>query len=784
MPQLKKIKSIKNYRNFVNFESDQNLHKREIIYAPNGSGKTHLSRLLVAMKSPNTSLNSFKSKEAIESDEVKIELCFDNENITDVTYNSEDAQEILANVLVFNSDYVNKNIACPNFKEKDLSGEVILELGEEDVAVSRAKKDVSNYIKTAREAIDELSNAFTWYVEELRGGKYSSDERNIWKALDIAKIITINQQEKEKSKFNSECIENILSADYTNAKQKRNDLLLLGSEDKISINELLPHIDLQDIRKELEKSTSFSRDNEEIANNVKFFVSFLKPFLNGYSSPNELLEKSILESEDQGHCLLCGQALDVATKELFSEYKIFLAGEKSKYESKLLAWQAKVDELIISIGKLTNAHEKRINKLSALLNLRERWTRYATEEFLTQLSALRDMLEAKRENPTDIIRIDLGIEEILNSLSNQISSNNKLIFKINKKMDDASVELAKARTMVGEKELQAFLKNHKSQIDHIKTAQQEMAESERRLREAEEKAPKKDVRQQICRLFNYFMKNRLGIEKYNAEIVNEQIIIKLNDVDISESMELVSEGEKNMMGLAYYMASSIQALNSEDKFGEAIFVIDDPVSSVSYSNIFGICTLLASFQNDILQAVWNKESAQNGQTIILTHNIQFFNIMRKQIWSKERAKEGQESKDGYAILNNHTINRIKIGHLLSDFESSLLAIYEANRDGTYFNVCNNIRRICEILKHFYGIKGDFSAETIKRIFPYIVEKEYDALYKTINFFSHGTANDMDILPPEIIKKATEDFIEMFSCDESPFVETWTSAQELSSAVES
>ena len=117
------------------------------------------------------------------------------------------------------------------------------------------------------------------------------------------------------------------------------------------------------------------------------------------------------------------------------------------------------------------------------------------------------------------------------------------------------------------------------------------------------------------------MKKRLGVEKYNAEIVNKQIIIKLNDIDISESMGLISEGEKNMMGLAYYMASSIQTLNSKDKFGEAIFVIDDPVSSVSYSNIFGICTLLFSFQNDIIGTVWKKKSIRNGQIIVLTQHL-------------------------------------------------------------------------------------------------------------------------------------------------------------------
>lgn len=781
MPQLKKIKKIKNYRNFVNFESDQDIYKHEIIYAPNGSGKTHLSRLFMALQNPDVDLNNFKSKEANENDEIKVDLCFDKgDDITDTTRDSENVREILAKILVFNNDYVNKNISCPDFKEKDLSGEVILELGKEDVAVSKARKEVSDYTKAVCAAIDGFSEDFANHVNDLKSSKYSSGEKNIWKVLDITKIITINQQEKAKSIFNSECIEKILSADYADAEQRRKDLLSLESEDRIPTSILLPPIDLQDIKKELKKSTLFPTDDEKVANSVNFLTDFLKPYLSGYSSPAALLEQSFLESENREHCLLCDRALDATTKKLFSKYKAFLAGEKSKYEIKLSMWQTTIDKLVEAINELMNTQEKRVNKLCVLLRLQERWVKYVAEDILIQLNKLQSMLEAKKGNPAEIIKIDFSIEEALNNLKNQISANNKLVSKINKKMDDASAALAAARSAVGEKELQSFISNHKNQIDNIEAIQQEMAKSEQKLREAEEKAPRGDIRQQICKLFNYFMKKRLGVEKYNAEIVNKQIIIKLNDIDISESMGLISEGEKNMMGLAYYMASSIQTLNSKDKFGEAIFVIDDPVSSVSYSNIFGICTLLFSFQNDIIETVWKKKSIRNGQIIVLTHNIQFFNIMRNQIWSKEKgAKEGQEPRDGYSILNSNTMNRIKMGHLLSDFESSLLTIYQADKNKTYFNVCNSIRRVCEILKHFYGIREDFTAETIKKIFPYATEQKYDALYKTINFFSHGSANGTDILPPEIVKKATEEFIEIFSHNKSPFVGVWTAVQELS-----
>lgn len=782
MPQLKKIKSINNYRNFLNFNSNEDISKHEIIYAPNGSGKTHLSRLFRILRDQNVNLNTFRSKESEQEDTVKFELMFDSTIINRDNYKTTENQEILDKVLVFNNDYTAKNIICPDFKDKKLDGDIVIELGAEDANISKIKQTISNQEGEISKELDSILLNHKEQTTRLKESKYSPNERNIWSAFNITEILTVNDKEKSKSHFNFEKIKQINSKDYSTAEQRREELLLLGDASKMHANQPLPTLDLEAIGNELRKSTTFPTTDDEITNSVQLIINFLRQYVGIQLSPTDLLKQAIKESEESGHCLLCNRELNLNTKELFTKYKKLLADEKTKYEEKLTNWQAEVNNLKKELEKLTNTQEREANRICALLQIDKQWDRYDTKKTIGQLDELYNAIDRKIVNSKNEIKINPDLKNTLNSLEKQIIKNNKLISRINKSMEDASGALAKARTEVGEKELQLFIQKHEKQINSIHNSQNAIDELVNKLTELKKKAPKRELRQQICDLFNFFMENRLGIEKYKAEIISQQITIKLNNFDISESMEVISDGEKTMMGLAYFIASSIQKLNSSDAFSDAIFIIDDPVSSISYSNIFGISTLLPNFQNDIQQKVWGKNSIQSGQTIILTHNIQFFNIIRTQIWNDKRIKESTEGqqnpKDGYALLNSNTLKKMEKGHLLSDFEASLLSIYQANKSHSSFNACNSIRRVFEILKHFYGIKGSFSAESLKKIFPYIVNREYDAIYKTINFFSHGSANSIDMLPPEVTEKAVEEFINIFSCEESPFLNIWASLEKL------
>ena len=328
-------------------------------------------------------------------------------------------------------------------------------------------------------------------------------------------------------------------------------------------------------------------------------------------------------------------------------------------------------------------------------------------------------------------------------------------------------------------ELSSFIEDNKADLDSIATSNENLVQHATNLAVEQAKAPKKSVRENTSKLFNHFMANRIGIDKYRSEIVDSQMVIKLKEFDISDSTHLISDGEQTMIGLAYFLASSIGKLSNFTKFSNAIFIIDDPVSSVSYSNLFGISSLLKKFQDDIKQELWKDNGAQlSMQSIILTHNIQFLNIMKTHVW-----KDNKKDKNHYGIIDSTSLYDIKIGRLLSEFQSALLAVYRENKtESNGLNICNDIRRIAETLRHFYGIKDDFNAESLKKIFPYIDGKDFENLFMVINHFSHGSPEDFDILPPNVVDEAVKQFVEIIEDDRSPFIDLWNETKELEEAI--
>lgn len=772
MANLKIIKSIRNCRNFIQFESNQEFYKHEIIYAPNGSGKTNFTRLVDMLHNPTGNLNVLKSKECNESENVEFEFCFDEQSIiTQDNFAEENSQKIIAGILVFNSDYINNNIICPDFRDKNLDGDILLELGASDSEISETKREIKRQKNSIAQNVKQLRSDFNERCDKLKKEVYSPKEANIWKAFSIEEILLIKENDLGSSEINQPGLEDIASLSLEDAKERRIQLLQLGDEEEFKVADKLPEIDFLEIQACLQDKMSFSVDDERATRNFQFILSFLKPYI-GLSTPvSEVLKQAISKSEETGRCILCGQNLGLSSQELFVKYKKFLADERTKYENALIDKQKKIKMLREYVLKLTNPEANRIKRIVTLLRIEPGWQDYDVSEIVIELDEICKALDKKITCPEDEVNISAQINTQISNLKAQMSHNNKILLAVNRKIENASVELAKTRAEVGKKELQDFVMAHQTIISDITDRHKAIDRLEKKLKALNEAAPTISIRENTCKMMNVFLHNYLGIEKYRAEVVNNQVVIKLNEYDISESMDMLSDGEKMMIGLAFFLASSIHTLRNERAYGDAIFIIDDPLSSVSYSNIFGVCTLIANFQEEILSQVWSKALSEKGQVIILTHNIQFFNIMRTQIWSKEK-RSGEQNRDGYAILNNDTIRHIDKGHLLSDFESSLLVIYEAKKKQIYYNVCNSIRRVCEILKHFYGIKGDFSVEALGKIFPYIKEKRYDALYKTINFFSHGSANPIDVLPPNIVEAAVREFIEIFSSNESPFLETW------------
>lgn len=773
--RLTKISYLKNLRNFISFNSSHDIKKHEVLYAPNGSGKTNLTRILSALQK-GASLEHFKSEEAKKTGEsLELSVTIDSTIITHLNYKDTANAELLGSLVIFNSDYISDNITVPDFR-KDLAGEVVLELGKEDNDIKDLERKILSEKEIIRESVERLEKSINVFINGLKGKKYKATERNIWDELKIENVLNISTIDKGNSSIILENRAKIVDADYSKTSQEREDLLSIGDAEKINLvfpNMKIPAVD--EIINLLARPGKFPVDDEEISNNVKFLSSVLCGHSLLDKEPNTVIATVIERSEEKDKCILCKRKLDVATKDLFKRYKEFFEGEKAKYEEQLRRCAQVVESLIGDVKSLSNDRKECVDRLAELFGIKERWVNIDVSSVKTVLNDIKVALEEKQSDlstPKAVKGID-GLEESLNSLISVMGENKKLADRLDVKSNDVVVNLANARRKVGQMELATFIVSNGTDFNNIIGSNAALKILNGELYKKQQQAPKKSIRKNTSELFNFFMAERIGIEKYQSEIIDDQMVIKLKGFDISDSTHLISDGEQTIIGLAYFLASSISKLCDLNKFSRAVFIIDDPVSSVSYSNLFGISSLLKKFQDDIKQKLWKENKTKfSVQTIVLTHNIQFLNIMKTNIWKDNK------DKNHYGIIDSDSIRDIKKGHLLSEFQSALLSVYrESQNINNGINVCNDIRRIVETLRHFYGI-DDFNVESMEKIFPYIQTKKFDNLFSVINYFSHGSPEDIDILPPNIVESAVTEFVTIIEDNQSPFLSLWNDTKSL------
>lgn len=773
--RLTKISQIRNLRNFIDFNSSHELKRHEVFYAPNGSGKTNLTRILVALQN-GEALDRFKSKEAKPGDAPEFSISFDSLAITQANYTDTSNAEALSSLMIFNSDFIASNVTVSDFK-KDLDGDVVLELGKEDTDIKELERKVAKERATINGCVERLEKSITAFIGTLKGKTYKANEQNIWSELKLDKVLSIPATDKSASSVNEDGRASIADVDYSKTAQERTDLLALEGADKLSL--VFPNVSkpaTDDIINALASTETFPSDDKEISNNVKFLSALLQDHLAFDKEPHDVIDTAITKSEEKDKCVLCKRALDDPTKDLFSRYHDFFAGKKAKFEENLRKYVQELESLINTIESIPTDKKERINQLAELFGVKERWVDIDTSKLLSNLKRLKTELEAKQSDLStpkqsqDADKIDAHLDDLITTLS----SNKKLADVLDIKSNDVAANLANVRRKIGQMELSNFIAQNATEFDNITTSNDNVATLSAELKTKQGQAPKKSIRKNTSELFNYFMSDRVGIDKYQSEIVNDQMVIKLRDYDISDSTHLISDGEQTIIGLAYFLASSISRLNDFSKFSAAVFIIDDPVSSVCYSNLFGISSLLQRFPEDIKQKLWKENRTDLSiQTVVLTHNIQFLNIMKTHVWKDKK------DKNHYGVIDSTSIRDIKIGRLLSEFQSAFLAVYrESQGNSSGLNVCNDIRRIAETLRHFYGISGDFTAETLKKVFPYIDGKNFDNLFKVINHFSHGSPEDFDILPPNIIDSAVSEFVEIIENEQSPFLDLWNDVKAL------
>lgn len=750
---IKRINFVKNTRSFLDFSaSDKGLTKKTVIYAPNGTGKTTLSRLMdqISKKEP---INNLISQEAANENEQDFEIVVDDESINKSNYLAKDL-----NFLVFNTDYIDSVVRKDDFSKNDVSGEITIPIGEESNEIVSLKAKIIDYEQERDLKCQSLSESFEKLKKQkIQDKVYSKQDISIWEECKLDRLIqptyTINIPTK--------------LPDFDTCEKDFQDITGLTEENKIN-NTNIGRIsysaqEIEQIFEEMFTPKNFPEFDEATKASIQ---NITRDWINSH-----LLHKGVEKSLADNECILCKRSLDEHSSQLFSSYAEYFKNEESSFKQKLENYQQTINELKTAIGRKNNNLQHNVNQVTRTLGITETWQDFDIQEVTELLTKVEKSIQQKNSNSSlslnplgdDEENKGKNLIEKLESLNQALEKNKVLIEAINSKIDKTSNRKTELRKLIGQKLLYELYIENKAIVDSVIELNKNISDTKSNLKNEESKLPKNSVADNVVKLCNIFLHDYLYLKKYQLSHQEGIIHLSLEKTNISQNGQKISEGEKTMIALCYFLASSIKYLNSITSFDNGVFIIDDPVNSTGYSYFFGICNLIKHFHETIRKNIWNEntdEGKSNIQKIILTHNSQFFNVMSGNIF-KDKAE--------YFMLETEKFSAIGKNQLKSEFDNALINIKKAVTVDPNLSIGNDLRRFFETVRHFYGIR-DFNALALKQIFPDFEEHKHAIFYTVINYYSHGNPEAHTDPLPTNFAQFKEDFVELIS--KSQFKDKW------------
>ena len=184
--------------------------------------------------------------------------------------------------------------------------------------------------------------------------------------------------------------------------------------------------------------------------------------------------------------------------------------------------------------------------------------------------------------------------------------------------------------------------------DDLKTVQLEIQEKEQQA-----KTSKRDkVYDAFTSFLNYFFSGKYQID-------HETFQIKFLGNRLGENASSVlSDGEKSIVALCWYLAETHTLVNTESDYDNLFFIIDDPISSMDFNYVYAVAQIIRD-----LKSAFNM--SRHERVWVLTHNNEFFSIVARNniLTNYYMIKPGNISTFGNKLLmpyENHLLDITRI----------------------------------------------------------------------------------------------------------------------------
>lgn len=750
---IKSIKKIKNIRNLIDFQSLNDLTansrgesgkiKNAIIYALNGTGKTTISRLLSFLQSDKIDIEQLNDLISVEATENHEKIQFEIELI-DGTIISEQKIEVPNSkfFFVYNEDFLKQNIDIPDFCEnKKHNGEIVVgTVDSNEIKIKSLEKQKGEHekqLELEKEKIQiGISDRLKKFKKEYRaiGDTYGQilSEENFYKDDVINELKIKLGESNPKTIFKD--IENIDENDkIKKVLSKLNDIHF----DDLVTNNIHKSFKFEDIQIEVE---------EHIEKVTKKWI-----------------EDGLIHCSDE-KCPFCRQS--ISNVDIIKIYQEYIDSEKSKTITKLNEFEENLNNVINTIKSnqiiIDAGLDKNIASLSKTLAVTNNWNKVKNisniqtdiEDIITVIKNKKKDLENDfNEKTQDIRKISEKINAFINNYNESVTKNNTLINTINSKLTSTAARKTELRKDITEYELVQYHKESEAIRKEIERLKSEIKITDDEIIVEKSKSKTKEKKQAISDLQNKLLK-KIGLDKYKVDREFELKLQLHKNYDISKKTKLISQGEKSVIAFTYFLAQTIQKINKYEDFANTSFIIDDPISSISYNYLHGIASVLKSLPKIYQEVYEYKGNLVNPQIIITTHNLQFYNILNSNVFKKKANFYNLIKRlDKIELIKNNE-------NKLSEYMTSLQRLVEFN-DGTIDdNVGIDLRKVLETVCSFHYY--DLSHENIEQIFGL---KEIPVNLKLVadDYIHEDFNNYEDPIDSNALKLATEELLGLIKC---------------------
>lgn len=726
------LKTFKNAAVWKDYKDTKQLKfaPKTLIYGFNGSGKTTLSRAFYSIQAE------------------KLAGCLPDE--TEFSFSLSDGRTISSqnlenpfekSLLVFNEDFVLRN-----FQWEDSKADGIAYISESSVT------KISD-LETANEAFDKANTNFE--AAQIATGAAKKELEEFQKAIG-KRVRDLDISKRYTQQYNRSHVDK----DYANREFTDDDLL---SEDELKKRQVL--LSQDEALPPLKPPFEIDFDLRNWLSNTLVLLSQtpgstladeFKEHKSAHTWIKDGLEYHVEHNLET--CLFCANPLTQDRKQLlaksFDDAWDTFSKSIQKTRDECQQYTDKFRAIYQSIPKET---ELQPAERTAFQPLRE--------EFLDKiktigklLKSISELLEQKKDAPTNSLSLTADFD--INTWLQEYEISNSELKKIIARHNTAHEEFA-----FQQKNAFDSIKHHILAQEREGNTTSKKAYIAAQRTETLAKTKLETTRQNRDKIHNELSNHGIGAEKLNKMIAAYlgHKDIQLNALDIGYQLirsdgnpaTQLSEGEKTALAFCYFL-TLFEAENRKKK--ELVVIIDDPISSLDTSAQTHAFSLLIRMTKNC------------HQTIILTHNLAFMNMVKGTFKRQQEKQPDREIASFFTLectcppleTNNRTTTLTEMNPLLKNYETEYQYLFELVKNSAdnketnqSYLLPNATRKLLEMFTAFSSPSAEnFTAALMNHQETFVKKNiELKSLERLVQIESHGTLEGFSNLPALTVEEA-------------------------------